>query len=45
MRVKDKHAAWLAGLARGVNTVYNHCNELSAKVFERDRRFLSGFDF
>jgi putative transposase len=45
LRVKDKHAAWLAGLAREVNTVFNYCNELSVKVFERERRFLSGFDF
>jgi hypothetical protein len=43
--VKDKHAAWLGGLAREVNTVFNYCNDLSVKVFERERRFLSGFDF
>jgi IS605 OrfB family transposase len=45
LRVKDKYAAWLGGLAREVNTVFNYCNDLSAKVFERERRFLSGFDF
>jgi putative transposase len=45
LRVKDKHATWLCGLAREVNTVFNYCNELSVKVFERERRFLSGFDF
>jgi hypothetical protein len=45
LRVKDKHAAWLCGLAREVNTVFNYCNDLSVKVFERERRFLSGFDF
>jgi hypothetical protein len=45
LRAKDKHAAWLCGLAREVNTVFNYCNELSVKVFERERRFLSGFDF
>ncbi len=45
LRVKDKHAVWLCGLAREVNTVFNYCNELSVKVFERERRFLSGFDF
>ena len=45
VRVKDKHASWLAGLAREVNTVFDYCNELSVKVFERERRFLSGFDF
>jgi IS605 OrfB family transposase len=45
LRVKDKHAVWLGGLAREVNTAFNYCNELSVKVFERERRFLSGFDF
>src|SRR5258706_2499650 len=45
LRVKDKHAAWLCGLAREVNTVFNYCNELSVKVFERERRFFSGFEF
>src|ERR1035438_578314 len=45
LRVKDKHAPWLSALAREVNTVFNYCNELSVKVFERERRFLSGFDF
>jgi putative transposase len=38
LRVKDKHAAWLCGLAREVNTVFNYCNDLSVKVFERERR-------
>jgi putative transposase len=45
LRVKDKHAEWLCGLAREVNIVFNYCNELSMKVFERERRFLSGFEF
>ena len=45
LRVKDKHAWWLSSLAREVNTVFNYCNELSFKVLERERRFLSGFDF
>jgi putative transposase len=45
MRVKDKHGVWLSALAREVNTVFNYCNDLSIKVFERERRFLSGFDF
>ena len=43
--LKDKHAAWLKGLAREVHLVFNYDNELSVKVFERERRFLSGFDF
>jgi putative transposase len=45
LRVKDKHAAWLSSLAREVNFVFNYCNDLSMKVLERERRFLSGFDF
>jgi putative transposase len=45
LRVKDKHTTWFRGLAREVNTVFNYCNELSVQVFERERRFLSGFDF
>jgi transposase len=45
LRVKDKYAPWLSGLAREVNTVFNYCNELSGKVFERERRSLSGYDF
>ena len=39
LREKDKHAQWLAGLGREVNTVFNYCNELSIKVYERERRF------
>jgi transposase len=45
IRVKDKHAKWLSSLASEVNLVFNYCNELSVKVFQRERRFLSGFDF
>jgi putative transposase len=45
VRVKDKHVAWLSSLAREVNFVFNYCNELSIKVYEREQRFLSGFDF
>jgi putative transposase len=45
LRLKDKHAPWLLSLAREVNFVFNYCNDLSMKVFERERRFLSGFEF
>lgn len=45
LRIKDRHAKWLSERAREVNTVWNYCNELSRKVWERERRFLSGFDF
>jgi hypothetical protein len=44
-RVKDKHAKILSGLAREVNLVWNYCNELSLKVWERERRFMSEYDF
>lgn len=45
VRVKDRHAAWLSQLAREVNTVWNYCNDLQMRVFERERKFLTGFDF
>jgi putative transposase len=45
LRVKDKHIPWLSSLACEVNFVFNYCNDLSIKVFEGERRFLSGFDF
>lgn len=45
VRVKDRHAAWLAQLSREVNTVWNYCNDLQIRVFERERKFLTGFEF
>jgi hypothetical protein len=45
LRLKDKHAKFLRGLAREVNFVWNYCNELQMMMFNRERRFLSGFDF
>jgi len=44
LRLKDKHAKWLSELARKVNVVWNYCNEVSYKVWERERRFMNGFD-
>jgi len=44
LRLKDKHAAALRDLAFHVNQVWNYCNELSFKVWERERRFLSAYD-
>lgn len=43
-RLKDKHAPWLLLLSWAVNFVWNYCNELSAKVFERERRFIGNFE-
>ena len=45
LRIKDRHAKWLSERAREANLVWNYCNELSQKVWQRERRFLSGFDF
>ncbi|MCC5613472.1 transposase, partial [Nostoc sp. CHAB 5834] len=44
VRVKDKHAAALRAMACEVNLVWNYCNELGAKVLERERRFISAFE-
>jgi len=45
VRLKDKHAKLFVSLAREVNTVWNYCNDLSFKVFQRERRFMSAYDF
>jgi putative transposase len=45
LRIKDKHAPWLREMAFHVNQVWNYCNELGFKVWLRERRFMSGFDF
>lgn len=42
---KTRHARALQEQARAVNFLWNYCNELSAKVWERKRRFLSGYEF
>src|SRR6266478_6649792 len=45
LRLKDKHAQFLRDLAREVNFVWNYCNELQMTMFNRECRFLSGYDF
>lgn len=45
VRIKDRHAKWLGERAREVNTIWNYINDLGRKVWERERRFLSGYDF
>jgi IS605 OrfB family transposase len=40
LRIKDKHATMLLEMASAVNFVFNYCNELSMKVWERERRFI-----
>jgi putative transposase len=47
LRIKDKHAAWLRGLAREVNTVFKFCNEVSMKAsnpYSGKPKWLSGYD-
>ncbi len=44
LRLKDKHAAALSAMARDVNFVWNYANDLSFKVWQRERRFLSEYD-
>jgi len=44
LRVKDKHATVLREKAFWVNQCWNYCNETSFKVWQRERRFLSGYD-
>lgn len=44
LRLKDKHAGFLREQARQVNFVWNYCNELSFKHWERKRAFLSAYD-
>lgn len=43
-RIKDKHVKHLRMLAFETNQVWNYCNELSYKVFQRQGRFMSGYD-
>ncbi|MBX9935285.1 MAG: transposase, partial [Burkholderiaceae bacterium] len=46
-RIKDKHAKVLCQLAREVNQVWNHVNEVSAKAarpYDGQPTYLSGYD-
>ena len=47
LRIKDKHAKVLRQMAREVNQVWNHINEVSAKAarpFHGKPKYLSGYD-
>ena len=47
LRIKDKHAKVLVAMAREVNQVWNHVNEVSAKAarpFHGKPKYLSGYD-
>lgn len=44
LRLKDKHSAFLRGQARAVNLVWNYCNELCFKHWQRKQEYLSAYD-
>jgi putative transposase len=44
LRLKDKHASALREKAFWVNQVWNYCNDLSHKVLQRERKYLSAGD-
>src|SRR5690554_6773322 len=44
LRLKDKHNAFLRQQAQAVNMVWNFCNELSYKHWQRKRAFFSAYD-
>lgn len=44
VRVRDKHAAVLARMARDVNLCWNYANELTWRSWREHRRWLSGYD-
>src|SRR5262249_8029639 len=44
VRLKDRHAPELLDKAFRVNQVWNYSNELSHKVWERERRFISSYE-
>jgi putative transposase len=44
LRLKDRHANWLRGLAFHVNQVWNYANELGYKVWQREQRFISAVE-
>lgn len=45
LRLRDRHSAELSRQARAVNFVWNFCNETSRKAWDRDRCWLSAYDF
>lgn len=44
LRLKDRQWAVLRQRASAVNQVWNFCNELSLKHWERKREFMSAYD-
>ena len=44
LRIKDKHSAWLRAQAREVNFAWNYANELSVRLFERERRLIGAYE-
>ena len=44
LRIKDKHSAALASMAREVNQVWNYLNELSHRSIRERQKWLSAYD-
>jgi putative transposase len=44
VRIKDRHASALRAMAADVNLVWNYCNDLASRIFERERRFASAYE-
>ncbi len=44
LRIKDKHAKVLTGLAGQVNFVWNYVNDLSYNYLKKHNKFLSAYD-
>jgi putative transposase len=44
VRIKDRHAKVMLGLAGEVNQVWNFSQDLTLKCLEREHRFMSAFD-
>ncbi len=44
LRIKDKYTPYLRKLAHESNLVSNYVSDLSFNIFQRERRFPSGYD-
>lgn len=44
VRLRDQRASLLSSWTREVNFVWNYCNDLSFRHWDRQRKFLSGYD-
>lgn len=44
IRIRDKHQHVLSKMAREVNFIWNYCNELTYRMWQERRKWLSGYD-